>query len=145
MNICEKVREIIKSFPKIALVCNDICVDFADDKPTSYGLTSVGDNLMFEDILGNQNRKHSFMLYTTFSGINDFERQENSVALTELSVWLSKQIGDEVTTEIDGEIFTGQIIKMVAGNGKLFAVPDENSTTRLRYQLQIEATYTIEF
>ena len=145
MNIIEKMIEILESFPKISTVCNEIHIDFADPEPTSYGLSSTGDSLIKEDILGNQTRQHSFILYSTFSGINDFERQENSTALLELSVWLKSQIGAEVETEIDGEIRTGTITKISAENGMLYAVPQENTADGMQYQLQITAQYTVEF
>ena len=78
INIIETVRDILENFPKISEVCNEIHIDFADPEPTSYGLTSTGDSLIKEDILGNQTRQHTFMLYSTFSGINDYERLLNS-------------------------------------------------------------------
>ena len=137
--------EILESFPKISTVCNEIHIDFADPEPTSYGLSSTGDSLIKEDILGNQTRQHSFILYSTFSGINDFERQENSTALLELSVWLNSQIGAEIETEINGEIRTGTITKISAENGMLYAVPQENTSDGMQYQLQIIAQYTVEF
>lgn len=145
INIIETMRKILEDFPKIAAVCNEINIDFASPEPTSYGLSSLGDKLLSEDILGNQVRQHSFLLYSTFSGINDFERQGNSTALTELSVWLSKQFGQKVTTELDGEVCDGEITKIIAGNGMLYAVPQPNSISGMRYQLQIEVQYTIEF
>ena len=88
MNIIEKVRSILESFPKISEVCNSIHIDFTDPEPTSYGLSSTGDDLIVEDVLGNQRRQHSFMLYTTYSSMNDYERLSNSAVLLELSVWL---------------------------------------------------------
>lgn len=145
MNIIERMRSILQAFPKISVVCNEIKIDFADKKPTSYGLSSIGDSLIFEDIIGNQRRKHSFILYSTFSGINDFERSENSAALTELSVWLSKQIGDEVTTKLDGVSHNGEITKISAGNGRLYEIEKNNKITGMRYQLQIEVEYTVNF
>lgn len=90
MNIIETVQQILQSFPKINEVCNEIHIDFADTEPTSYGLSSIGDTLLKEDILGNQTRQHTFMLYSTFSGISDYERLNNSGALLELSLWLSR-------------------------------------------------------
>lgn len=145
MNIIEKMREILQSFPKIATVCNEIHIDFTDPEPTSYGLSSTGDSLIKEDILGNQTRQHSFLLYSTFSGINDFERQENSSALLELSVWLKDQVGAEVETELNGEAHTGEITKITAENGMLYAVPQENNMDGMQYQLQIVVQYTAEF
>ena len=145
INIIEKTKEILLQFPQIALVCNDINIDFAENAPTSYGLSSVGDSLLSEDILGNQKRQHSFILYSTFSGINDFERMTNSEAITNLSVWLSKQTGQQVTTELDGVVYTGEITAVATGGGTLYEVPQGSIKNGLRYQLQIEVQYTIEF
>ena len=136
--------EILERFPKISTVCNEIHIDFADPEPTSYGLSSTGDSLIKEDILGNQTRQHSFLLYSTFSGINDFERQENSAALLELAVWLGKQTGSKVETLIDEEIYSGEIKKISAENGMLYAVPQENNIDGMQYQLQIVVQYTVE-
>ncbi|MBQ8298160.1 MAG: hypothetical protein IJX77_10310 [Ruminococcus sp.] len=144
MNIIEKVREILQSFPKISEVCNEVHVDFADPEPTSYGLSSTGDNLVAEDILGNQTRQHTFLLYTTYSGINDYERLNNSSALLELSHWIRTQTGGEVTSVIDGQEYNGIITKITAENGMLYSVPQENTLDGVQYQLQIIAQYTIE-
>lgn len=144
MNIIEKVREILKSFPRICEVCNEIHIDFASEEPTSYGLSSVGDSLIKEDILGNQVRQHTFMLYSTFSAVNDFERLQNSSALLELATWLEKQTGAEVETTVGDEKYTGLIEKLTAQNGMLYAVPQENMADGVQYQLQIVAVYTVE-
>ena len=144
MNIIETVRSLLESFPKISEVCNEIHIDFADPEPTSYGLTSTGDSLIKEDILGNQTRRHTFMLYSTFSGINDFERLSNSSALLELSQWLSMQRDIPITSEIDGEEYGGELIEIKAENGTLYEVPQENYIDGLQYQLQLVADYTID-
>lgn len=144
MNIIEKVREILQSFPKISEVCNEVHVDFTDPEPTSYGLSSTGDKLIAEDILGNQTRQHTFLLYTTYSGINDYERQENSTALLELALWLKEQAGGEVVSTYGVETRTGSITEIRAENGMLYAVPQENNVDGMQYQLQIIAVYTVE-
>lgn len=143
MNIIEKVRDILQSFPKISEVCNSIHVDFADPEPTSYGLSSTGDTLLKEDILENQLRQHSFMLYSTFSSINDYERLSNSQALLELSQWLEKQIDSEVISTIGDSSYIGEITKLKAENGMLYNVPQENMIDGVQYQLQIIAEYTV--
>lgn len=145
MNIIEKTKDILLKFPKISMVCNDINIDFADTRPTSYGLSSVGDELIYEDILGNQTRLHNFMFYASYSGINDFERSENSAALTELSVWLTKQVGEAVSTEISGELLSGEITEIKSGGGRLYAIEDNQTVTGMRYQLQISVKYTVNF
>ena len=143
MNIIEKVRSILESFPKISEVCNSIHIDFTDPEPTSYGLSSTGDDLITEDVLGNQLRQHSFMLYTTYSSMNDYERLSNSTALLELSVWLKEQIGCEVETVCGSTTYTGKLEKLTASNGMLFAVPQENELDGVQYQLTIIAEYTV--
>lgn len=145
INIIETVRDILESFPKISQICNEIHIDFADPEPTSYGLTSTGDSLVKEDVLGNQTRQHTFMLYSTFSGINDYERLLNSSVLTELAQWLSKKSGDIVTSEIGENIHTGELLSIKAENGMLFDVPQGNDTDGIMYRLQLVAEYTIEF
>lgn len=144
MNIVERMKTILQMFPKIATVCNEIHVDFTSSEPTSYGLASVGDSLVSEDVLGNQKRQHNFLLYATYSGINDFERQENSSALLELGLWLKQQAGAEVNTVIGGKIYSGTIENITAANGMLYAVPQENSIDGWQYQLQIIVQYTVE-
>ena len=143
MNIIETVRYLLESFPKISEVCNEVHIDFTDPSPTSYGLSSTGDSLITEDILGNQLRQHTFILYTTYSSINDYERLNNSSALLELSTWLKEQADTEVETVIGGTTHSGTIRKLSAENGMLFSVPQENELDAVQYQLQIAAEYTV--
>lgn len=143
MNIIEKIRDILQSFPKIAEVCNEVHIDFADPEPTSYGLSSTGDSLISEDVLGNQKRKHSFLLYTTYSSINDYERLCNSTALLELSVWLKTQEGAAIETAVGDDTHTGEITRLTAENGMLYSVPQENELDGVQYQLQIIVEYTV--
>lgn len=144
MNIIETVRSILESFPKISDVCNEVHIDFADPEPTSYGLSSTGDELVTEDILGNQLRQHSFMLYTTYSSINDYERLNNSTALLELGLWLKEQTGFEVESTVGSTVYNGRLEKLTATNGMLISVPQENEMDGVQYQLQIIAEYTVE-
>ena len=77
MNIIELVKDILLQFPKINAVCNEIHVDFTDDTPTNYGLSSTGDSLISEDLLGNQTRQHNFVLYAVYQSMNDYDRLSN--------------------------------------------------------------------
>ena len=144
MNIIEKIRDILVKFPKISEVCNEIHVDFTDPEPTSYGLSSIGDTLLNENVLGGQKRQHNFMLYSTFSGINDYERLGNSGILLELTQWLESQTGALLNFKAGNKIRNGKITKISADNGMLYSVPQENEICGLRYQLQITAEYEIE-
>lgn len=143
MNIIEKVREILESFPKISEVCNEVHIDFADPKPTSYGLSSIGDSLISEDIVGNQKRQHSFILFSTYSSINDYERLHNSTALLELGVWLRDQVDEEVETVIGDTTYSGEITTLTTDNGMLYNIPQENEMNGVQYQIQIVAEYTV--
>jgi hypothetical protein len=144
MNIIEKVTDILQSYPKISEVCNEVHIDFSDPEPTSYGLSSTGDALMTEDILGNQKRQHSFMLYSTFSSINDYERMLNSTALLELGLWLEEQTDCEIESTVGSSVYTGKLTKLRAENGMLYEIPQENQYDGWQYQLQIIAEYTVD-
>lgn len=143
MNIIETVREILEKFPKISEVVGEVHIDFADPSPTSYGLSSVGDSVLKTDILGNEVRQHTFMLYTTYSSVNDYERLNNSSALTELGAWLSEQKNIPAETECAGKIYGGRVMRITAQNGMLYSVPQENETDGVQYQMQIIAEYSV--
>jgi hypothetical protein len=129
-------------FPKISEVCNDIHIDFTDDTPTSYGLSPVGDVLLSEDVLGNQKRQHSFILYAVYQSANDFDRLANSSALLDLQMWLEQYACGQDVTGVGGEKI-GELTKLTCANGMLYAVPDGNLNMSVQYQLQIQAFYTI--
>jgi len=133
MNILEAVREILTNFPRIAEVCNAVHIDFTDAEPASFGLSSVDDRLIAEDVLGNQRRQHTFLLYAAFSGINDFERMENSTALLDLYYYLAAQPEIPITD--------GTLTKLSGGSGMLYDVPEGNAAQGVQYQMQILAEY----
>lgn len=143
MNIIELMQSILESYPKI----NDLHIDYNENAPDSFGLYPTGDRLVNEDIVGNQERSHTFILYADFQSFNDYDRLMNSGTLLELQVWLEVYAahGQEVTTTIDGEEYTGTLTKITCANGMLFNIPDENLNSAVRYQLQITADYFIEF
>lgn len=145
MNIIELVKGILLQFPKINQVCNDIHVDFTDDTPTNYGLSSTGDSLVSEDLLGNQTRQHNFILYAVYQSMNDYDRLSNSGVLLELALWLEKQArGQEIQLTVGGKILKGKLIKLSTANGMLYNIPNENLTDGVQYQLQIIAQYELE-
>lgn len=145
MNIIETMRTLLLEFPKINEICNRISVDFTDDTEENYGLTSTGDTLLKEDILGNETRQHNFILYAVFQSVTDYDRMNNSGTLLELQQWLETQTdnGIPVTAEIAGETFEGEIESITPSNGMLYAIPNENNLDLVRYQLQISAIYKI--
>lgn len=139
MNIIEKMRAVLESYPRISEVCGSVHAELAGSEPADYGLSSIGDTLMSEDILGNQKRQHTFLFYAVYSGINDYERLCNSSALLDLAKWLEGQ----ENTGISQWGKQGVITKIRGENGMLAAIPQENTNDALQYQLQITAEYTI--
>lgn len=143
MNIIEKIRSMVADFPRIAAICDTVHVDFSGTEPTSYGISSIGDALLSEDIIGNQVRQHTFTLRSVFSAINDYERMSNSGVLLELAQYLDGCVGEAVTHAINGVVYTGTIQKITTANGMLTAITNENVVQGWYYQLQIIAEYTV--
>ena len=133
MNIIEKVKNILKNYSKISEFVNDIHIDFTDSVSKSYGLSSTGDTLLSEDILGNQIRQHNFVLYARAEAYEDFDRLQNSNLLLELNYWLE--------TQKNIEIDKGKITALSSANGMLYEIPNGDLNNGVLYQLQIYAEY----
>lgn len=133
MNIIEKVKNILKNYSKISEFVNDIHIDFTDSVSKSYGLSSTGDTLLSEDILGNQIRQHNFVLYARAEAYEDFDRLQNSNFLLELNYWLE--------TQKNIEIDKGKITALSSANGMLYEIPNGDLNNGVLYQLQIYAEY----
>ena len=145
MNIIELVKDILLQFPKINEVCNEIHVDFTDDTPTNYGLSSTGDSLISEDLLGNQTRQHNFVLYAVYQSMNEYDRLSNSGVLIELALWLENQVCRlELEIKLSDRTLKGRLRKLSTANGMLYNIPNENLTDGVQYQLQIIAQYELE-
>ena len=143
MNIIETVRKLLSEFPRIKEISGTIHIEFSEPEPDSYSLSSVGDELVKEDILGNPIRQHTFYFYSVWQSYSDFDRLNNSGAMLELADFLERHgRGLEITAEIDGKEYSGEIKKLTASNGMLFEIPPELSGG-VRYQLQIVAEYKI--
>ncbi|MBR5827506.1 MAG: hypothetical protein IKY78_10560 [Clostridia bacterium] len=143
MNVIECVRNTVSRFDKISKICDAVHVDFTDAEATSYGLSPTGDALINENILGDQIRQHTFILYAVYQSLNDYDRLSNSGVLLELQQWLEKQQDAELSVEIDGKTHKGKLNKLIPSNGMIYSIPDENLNENVRYQLQITAEYTI--
>ena len=65
MNIIETIKSILTGYSGITQFTNSISVDFMDNSPTNFGLYSTGDELVKEDVLGNQIGRHTFILNAT--------------------------------------------------------------------------------
>lgn len=141
MNIIELVQSVLRDFPKI----RQLHIDYNEDAPDEFGLYPTGDTLIKEDILGNQTRKHTFILYAVFQSFNDYDRLINSGTLLELQMWLEHSAENQkVEFTVNNKTITGSLIKLTCANGMLYDIPDNNMNSGVQYQLQITAEYTIE-
>ncbi len=145
MNIIELVKEVLSDFPQISMINNGIKVDFTDNKDGSCGLYPTGDQLLKEDICGNQDRRHNFVLYAVFQSVNDYDRLANSTFLLELAYWLEHAAQDqEIEVTIDNKSVPGTLTKLSSANGMLYGYQDGTLSGPVTYQLQIYAQYHLE-
>lgn len=144
MNIIETVKKKLSDFPRMEEFSSGIHIDFTENTPGNFGLYSTGDALIKKDILGNQKRKHNFVLYANNQPFNDYERLANSTFLLELNYWLETIKSIPITALVGDAERNGYITKMYGANGMLFAVPTGDINNGVTYQLQIYAEYTVE-
>ena len=135
MSIIEAMQAALESFPRI----NSLHIDYNENAPDNFGLYPTGDRLVKEDILGNQKRQHTFILYADFQSFNDYDRLQNSGTLLALQAYLERYAVDNTIA-----VESGALTKITCSNGMLFSIPDGNMNSAVRYQLQITADYTIE-
>ena len=144
MNIIELVKQILTDYPRILEFTNEINVDFTDDTPTSFGLSSVGDQLIKEDILGNQIRRHNFVLYALNQSFTDYDRLANSTFLLDLTYWLEQyRNNDPIEVTIDNKTVSGKLLGLSSANAMLYMVPTGDINDGVTYQIQIYAQYSL--
>lgn len=147
MTIIDFMRQKLTEYPKISefLGGGDIHIDFTEPAPTNYGLSSTGDSLLKEDVLGNQIRQHNFVLYAVGQSFTDYNRLANSNFLLELSYWLERlPEEDGISAEIDGQTLTGRFLKATSANAMAMQPMTEDMNDGVLYQIQIYAQYKIE-
>ena len=147
MTIIDFMRAKLTEYPKISefLSSGDIHIDFTEPDPENYGLSSTGDRLVSEDILGNQIRQHNFVMYAVGQSFTDYNRLANSNFLLELAYWLERlpeQNGIVVT--VDGKELTGRFMKATTANAMSMGWMGETVNAGVMYQIQIYAQYKIE-
>ena len=147
MTIIDFMRGKLTEYPKISdfLVSDDLHIDFTEPDAVSYGLSSTGDKLISEDILGNQVRQHSFALYALGQSFTEYNRLANSNFLLELAYWL-EHLPEEggITVSVDGEELTGRFVKATTANAMSMGWMGETVNDGCMYQIQIYAQYKIE-
>lgn len=145
MNIIELVRQILTDYPKITEFTNEINVDFTEDAPTNFGLSSVGDRKISEDILGNQTRQHNFVLYALNQSFTNYDRLANSTFLLDLTYWLENyKHEDPIEVTINDKTVSGKLLGLSSANAMLYMVPTGDINDGVTYQIQIYAQYYLE-
>lgn len=145
MNIIELVKQTVSAFPQIATLNGGINVDFTESKTENCGLYPTGDQLIREDIIGNQDRKHNFVLYANFDGFQDYQRMANSTFLLDLAYWLEKVANNQaIEVTINEQTVTGTLTKIGSANGMLYGYQEGTLSGPVTYQLQIYAQYHLE-
>lgn len=147
MTIIEYMRQKLTEYPKISefLAGGDIHVDFTDPAPVNYGLSSTGDSLLKEDLLGNQTRQHNFVLYAVGQSFTDYNRLANSNFLLELAYWLEQLPEEEgITAVAEEQELKGRFLKATTANAMSMGLMGETIDQGVMYQIQIYAQYKIE-
>lgn len=145
MNIIELVKEILTDCPLVSDLSGEINIDYTENSPVSFGLYPIGDQLIKEDILGNQYRQHNFVLYAVFQSFNDYDRLANSAFLLNLAYYIDKAAKNQTLEVIINEqTVTGKLTKLSSANGMLYGYDKETLSGPVEYQLQINAQYFIE-
>lgn len=144
MNIIDKMKELIAGCSLISTIADELHIDYTDGEPAGFGLAPLGDTLIGKDVTGcGMRRQHTFMFYSIFSAINDYERLANSGVLIDLSIWLENQ-GGTFEQAVGSETYSGEITRITTANGRLYDVPLDSGAFGYRYQLQIIVEYTLE-
>ena len=147
MTIIDFMRKKLSEYPKIQefLAGEELHIDFTDPDATSYGLSSSGDTLVKEDLLGNQQRRHNFVLYAVNQSFTDYCRLANSNFLLELGYWLER-LPEEDGSYVDtgDEILTGRFIKATTANAMAMQPMGATVNDGVLYQIQIYANYEIK-
>ena len=145
MNIIELVKQILTDYPRISEFTNEINVDFTDGTPTNFGLSSTGDQLVREDILGNQIRRHNFVLYALNQSFTNYDRLANSTFLLDLTYWLEQyNQEDQIEVTINDKTVSGKLLGLSSANAMLYMVPTGDINDGVTYQIQIYAQYKLE-
>lgn len=147
MTIIDFMRQKLTEYPKISefLSGDDIHIDFTEPDPVNYGLSSNGDSLLKEDVLGNQTRRHRFVMYAVGRSFTDYNRLANSNFLLELGYYL-EHLPEEggITVHIGEREQAGKFLKATTANAMSMGLMGETIGEGVIYQIQIYADYFVE-
>lgn len=146
MTIIDFMRQKLTEYPKISeFLTEDIHIDFTDPDPVSYGLSSTGDTLVKEDILGKQTRQHNFSMYAVGQSFTDYNRLANSNFLLELGYYLEHLPEQEgLTVDMGDQELTGKFLKATTSNAMSFGLMGDTIDKGIMYQIQIQVQYFVE-
>lgn len=147
MTIIDYMRQKLTEYPKISefLAGDDIHIDFTEPDPVNYGLSSTGDALLKEDVLGNQIRQHNFIMYAVGQSFTDYNRIANSNFLLELSYWLENlPEEDGIEVNIGEKTRAAVFLRATTANAMSMGLMGETIDQGVMYQLQIQARYKVE-
>ena len=147
MTIIDFMRQKLTEYPKISefLTGDSIHIDFTDPDPINYGLSSTGDSILKEDVLGNQIRQHNIVLFAAGQSYTDYNGLANSNFLLELAYWLERLPEEEgITAVIGDEERPGRFLKATTANAMSMGLMGDTIDQGVMYQLQIYARYKIE-
>lgn len=147
MTIIDYMRKKLTEYPQISefLAEDDIHIDFTDPEPVNYGLSSTGESLIKEDVLGNQVRQHNFVMYAAGQSFTDYNRLANSNFLLELSYWLNDlPPGDELDVKVGMQSRKGIFLKATTANAMSMGLMGDTIDKGVMYQIQISAQYKVE-
>lgn len=145
MNIVELIRSITTEYLKSSNLTDEIHIDYTvdDGNTENVGIFTVGDTKIGEDILGNETRRNSIVMYLVRQASEDCERLENASFLINMA-----DAFDNIREDFyDVDIGEGENIK----HGKLKSIACSNSMLYGRttgtgdpvYQIQLLATYKL--
>lgn len=147
MIIIDFMRQKLTEYPQISdfLAGGDIHIDFTEPDPVNYGLSSNGDSLIKEDLLGNQTRQHNFSMYAVGQSFTDYNRLANSNFMLELGYYLEHLPEEEGLIVDTGEHeLTGKFLKATTANAMSMGLMGETINEGVMYQIQIYARYFVE-
>lgn len=147
MTIIDFMRKKLTEYPKISefLAGDDIHIDFTEPEPVNYGLSSNGDKLLTENLLGEQKRQHNFVMYAVGQSFTDYNRLANSNFLLELAYWLERLPEEAgITADVGGEERKGRFLKATTANAMNMGLMGDTINEGVMYQIQIYVQYQLE-
>lgn len=89
MTIIEAVKSFVETCPYLPELAR-VHIDHTGDKPSNYGVSSNGEDILTQYFDGTTLRRHAFALYAREYTTDDAERLENSGFLERFGGWLSR-------------------------------------------------------